>query len=251
MRSPRTALTVTALLAAMLAPPAAHAFWGALGKLGSLGGKAATSAAGKGAAATAGKGVAAGGASVAGVELAEGAAQAGKAGAGLAAHSGDDIARASGLGKAVPDELAAMLRTPGKTLLDVPDAGARHWLSTPTSKLGAADADLMVTDYVRLLEGKSALGPAAAPATPAAAKAGRRTAAPPAPKLPTERPASSVPWHAAELLVRAAHLGHTGAQQELDRLCRAPAAQATPAACAQRKPTAAPPAAAARKPAAP
>lgn len=198
----------TVLGLALLQP--AHAWLGALAKIGS--------AAGKGAASTAGKGAAAGAGAVAGAEAVQGANAAAKAGkAGAAAEAGaaataDDLSRASGLGKAVPEDVAALLHTPGKTLADVPDVGARSWLGTPRSKLTPADADLMVRDYVALLEGKPAKGPAAV--KPAGA------AEPAKPRLPAARPPAEVPWYATELVLRAAHLGHTGAQAEVDRLCR-------------------------------
>ena len=215
-RSVRAGLGLAAvvLAAAAVAPGPAHAWLGALSKLGS--------AAGKGAA-TAGKGAAAGAGAVGGVEAVQGANAAAKAGKGAAAAEGaaaasaDDISRASGLGKAVPDEVAAMLSTPGKTLLDVPDPGARSWLGRPASKLHPTDADLMVRDYAALLEGKPAAGPRPA--------IERTAAAPREPQLPTSRPPSQVPWYAFELVARAAHLGHTGARAEKERLCRSTAAR--------------------------
>jgi hypothetical protein len=119
-------------LALSMAPSTSHAFLGLLGKLGSAAGKAGA----------VGKGAAAGGAAVAGAEIAQGANAAGKAaklgaageGGAAAANSADDIARASGLGKAVPDDIAAMMTTKGKTLLDVPDPGTRAWLGTPVTQ---------------------------------------------------------------------------------------------------------------------
>jgi hypothetical protein len=217
------------LLGLTLLPPA-HAIWGLLGKLGAGAGKAAGTV-GKGAAGVAGKGAATGGAAVAGAELAavEGA-QAAKAGV-LATQSADDLARATGLGKAVPDEIAAMAYTPGRTLADVPDLGVHSWLSTPIKQLNRADADLMVSDYVRLLEGKAAQG---RPAT-LAAKSATPAAATKAPKLPTTKPAAQVPWHAVELLVRAAHLGHKGAQTELSRLCSSTGTPMSTSAECQRR----------------
>ncbi|MES2584958.1 MAG: hypothetical protein V4627_19700 [Pseudomonadota bacterium] len=185
----------------------AHAIWGLLGKVGSGASKAA-GVAGKGAAGAAGKGAATGGAAVAGAELATEGALVAKTGAATSTVA-DDLARASGLGKAVPDDIAAMALGSGKTLAEVPDLGARAWLATPTKQLGRADADLMVHDYVRLLEGKAAKGRPVQPAvTPA-----------PVAKLPSTKPSAEVPWYAVELLVRAVHLGHKGAQAELDRLC--------------------------------
>lgn len=200
--------------------PSALAFWGLLGKLGSAAGK------GSGAAGAVGKGAAAGGAAVAGAEIANGAgtaAKAAKAGAAVegagsatAANSIEDLSKASGLGKAVPDDIAAMF-TPGKALADVPDVGARGWLSMPNTKLKPADADLMVHDYVKLLEGKPAKGPPtpAAPNTQAIKPANTAQVL----VLPTKTATSRVPWHAMEILVRAAQLGHKGAQTELERVC--------------------------------
>jgi hypothetical protein len=203
--------------AALLAVPPAHAFWGVLGKLGK-----ASATAGKGA----GTAAKAGGAAAVGAEAAEGASlasQAAKAGAAGADEAGSaaQLSKASGLGPAVPDEVAAMLRTPGKTLADVPDPGTRAWLSTPPSRARPGDPELMVHDYVKLLEGRPAAGPAQkVPAQPAA--------------LPTRHPPSGVPWHALELLARAAVHGHRGAQSELDRLCATPQArQQHPGTCAR------------------
>lgn len=193
-------------LGAALVPPA-HAIWGLLGKLGSGASKTA-GVAGKGAAGAAGKGAAVGGAAVAGAEVATEGVLVAKSGAATSQFA-DDLARSSGLGKAVPDDIAAMALGSGKTLADVPDLGARTWLATPVKQLGRSDADLMVHDYVRLLEGKAAKG---RPAQQAAATV-------PAGKLPSTKPAAEVPWYAVELLVRAAHVGHRGAQSELDRLC--------------------------------
>lgn len=207
-----TAAAIGALLViAGALPLPAHAWLGALGKLGS--------AAGKGAAGTAGKGAAAGAGAVVGAEALEGAshaAKAAKAGAAAegsaAATSAEQLSKASGLGKAVPDDVAAMLSTPGKTLLDVPDPGTRSWLRMPSAKFNAVDTDLMVRDYVSLLEGKAAAGPQVR--APVAVKKEVQAA-----QLPTNKPASQVPWYALELVARAAHLGHRQAQLELDRLC--------------------------------
>lgn len=204
-------LLAAAALFTALATPSANAWLGALGKIGSAAGKGAAGAAGKGAAA--GAGAVAGAEAVQGANAAGKAAKAGVAAEGAAAASADDISRASGLGKAVPDEIAAMLHTPGKTLADVPDVGARSWLGKQRAKLTANDADLMVRDYAALLEGKPAKGP---PASPAPAAAGAQ------PQLPTRKPAAEIPWYATELLMRAAHVGHAGARSELDRLCRSP-----------------------------
>lgn len=213
-----------------LVPPA-HAIWGLLGKLGAGAGKAA-GAASKGAVGVAGMGAATGGAAVAGAELATEGAHAARAGV-LASQSADDLARASGLGKAIPDEIAAMAYSPGKNLADVPDLGTHTWLSTPARQQSRMDADLMVRDYARLLDGKAALGRPVQPVAQPAAKA---------PKLPTIKPASQIPWHAVELLARAAHLGHNGAQTELQRICRNKAAVAsTSAECKQHTATLATP----------
>lgn len=226
----------TLALALGLAPTTSHAFWGLVGKLGSAAGKAGAGAAGKGAAA--------GGAAIAGAEVAEGAnaaahaAKAAKAttaaeGSAKAATSAEELSKASGLGKAVPDDIAAMMTTKGKTLLDVPDPGTRAWLGTPATKLDPADADLMVRDYVKLLEGKPASGPAKAGDKVADKAASASTA----PKLPSNTPVNTIPWHAVELLARAAHIGHRGAQSELDRLCRANPSNPVPTYCAKPLPT--------------
>ena len=224
---PAAAAIGTLLVLAAALPLPAHAWLGALGKLGS--------AAGKGAAGTAGKGAAAGAGAVVGAEALEGAshaAKAAKAGAaaegGAAATSAEQLSKASGLGKAVPDDVAAMLSTPGKTLLDVPDPGTRSWLGMPSAKFSAVDTDLMVRDYVSLLEGKAAAGPRVR--APAAAEKKVQAA-----QLPTNKPSSQVPWYALELLARAAHLGHRQAQLELDRLCSsAPPGKLPGAQCQNR-----------------
>lgn len=209
-RSAAAAIAALLVFTAVLPMPA-HAWLGVLGKLGS--------AAGKGAAGAAGKGAATGAGVVVGAEALEGAAhaaKAAKAGAaaegGAAATSAEQLSKASGLGKAVPDDVAAMLSTPGKTLLDVPDPGTRSWLGRPSAKFSAADTDLMVRDYVSLLEGKAAAGPPVRAPIAGAKKVQ-------APRLPTTKPATQVPWYALELLARAAHLGHKQAQLELNRLC--------------------------------
>jgi hypothetical protein len=207
-------LTGLALACALLAPLPAQAWLGALAKIGSAAGKAGAGAAGKGAAA--------GGAAIAGAEVANGVGAAGKAAAGAGglvddaaragATSADDVSRASGLGAAVPDEVRALM-TPGKTLADVPDAGARSWFAVPRQQLTALDADHLVRDYVALLEGKAAKGPIKS--KPSSTQPVNQTA----PPLPSHKPASEVPWYAVELLVRAAHTGHMGARQEAQRLC--------------------------------
>jgi hypothetical protein len=164
----------------------------------------------------------------AGKTAAGGAAAAGATdGAGLlgrgSAYSADEISKASGLGKAVPDEVAAMRRASGKTLADVPDAGARAWLSQ--TSFVRADADAMVRDYALLLEGKPALGPVAAAKQSAPAKNAPATAALP-PSQGARAAADAQPsWFALELLIHAAHLGHRGAQTEQWRVCQAAAAQ--------------------------
>ncbi|RYX94395.1 MAG: hypothetical protein EOO28_15205 [Comamonadaceae bacterium] len=216
------------LTTATFTPPA-HAWLGALAKLGKAGSAAGKGAAG--AAGAAGKGAAAGGGALAGADALEAAnaaghvgktARAGTAaeGAGASAATAEEISKASGLGKAIPDDIAAMLTTPGKTLNDIPDTGVRSWLEMPAGRFGNTDTNLMMRDYARLVEGKPALGP------PQTVKA--RTLAPPAPvaahganasKLPARTPEGNTPWFAVELLVRAAHLGHKNAQTELKRLC--------------------------------
>jgi hypothetical protein len=217
-------LALSFSLLASLAPSPAHAWLGALAKLGSAAGKAGTGAAGKGAAA--------GGAAIAGAEVANGVGAAGKAAATaggaaddaarLGATSADDVSRASGLGAAVPDEVRALMN-PGKTLADVPDPGTRAWFGLPRQQLTAQDADLMVRDYVALLEGKAAKGPIQSPVKSQTNNktANVQTTSPtPTPvQLPSNKPASHIPWHAVELLLRAAHVGHSGARQEAQRIC--------------------------------
>ena len=249
----RTALhggCLAALLALSVLPAPSHAFWGALGKLGSAAGK------GAGAAGAAGKG-AAGAAGVAGaVEVTQGANAAAKAakaagaaelGAGdmaaaagaaernaaAGAMSAEELSRASGLGKAVPDEVAAMLSAPGRKLSEVPDVGTRSWLSLPRKQLTATDADLMVHDYVKLLEGKPAAGP---PRLRAKVSIESEKAAAARP-VPPHRPVADVPWHAVELLVRAAHAGHAGARNELNTLCRDNPRGQVATACTKLRPT--------------
>jgi hypothetical protein len=250
--SPRPALAAALLAAGLLSllPLPSHAFLGALAKIGSAVGKGAgaAGAAGKGAAgavgavgvmeATQGANAAAKAAKVVGagdsVAAAGAAERAAMAGAGeqrMAAGvaTADDISRSTGLGKAVPDDIAAMLSTPGKTLGDVPDAGTRSWLSMPKKQVTVADADLMVRDYVRLLEGQPAAGP---PARRARLSIEQEKALAERP-VPPHRPTRDVPWHAVELLVRATHAGHAGARNELNRLCQdKPPAQAA-ATCAK------------------
>ncbi|MGC1173610.1 hypothetical protein [Polaromonas sp.] len=226
-RRPAAAAISALLVLTAFLPLPAHAWLGALGKLGS--------AAGKGVAGAAGKGAATGAGAVVGAEALEGAshaAKAAKAGAaaegGAAATSAEQLSKATGLGKAVPDDVAAMLSTPGKTLLDVPDPGTRSWLGMPSAKFSAADTDLMVRDYVSLLEGKAAAGPQVRAPTAAAKKVQ------PA-QLPANKPASQVPWYALELVARAAHLGHRQAQLELDRLCNSTPPGKLPGAQCQKR----------------
>ncbi len=217
-------LMATLALSALLVPSSA----GAWVKLGSAGGKVAA----------VGKGAAAGGAAVAGAEMATGANAIAKVGAvggsaegatAAGAQSADELSKAFGLGKAVPDDMAAMLTTPGKTLADVPDTGARAGLATPLSKLKASNADLLVTDYVKLLQGKPAIGPANRPVT-AGQAASKKT---PEMLISGHTLSAQVPWHAIEVLARAAHLGHRAAQNELSRLCQGTDQSAQrPAQCA-------------------
>ncbi|AYQ26978.1 MULTISPECIES: hypothetical protein [unclassified Polaromonas] len=224
---------LAALLALTLLPAPSYAFWGLLGKVGSTAGKgaAAAGAAGKGAAGAAGvagavevtqganaaaKAAKAAGAAELGAGDVAAAAGAAERNAAAGAMSADELSRASGLGKAVPDDIAAMLTAPGRKLSDVPDAGTRSWLSLPRKQLTATDADLMVHDYVKLLEGRPAAGPPRRRAS-ASIETEKALAARP---VPPHRPVADVPWHAVELLVRAAHAGHVGARNELNKLCR-------------------------------
>jgi hypothetical protein len=193
----RTLCLVAALLGA--AAPA-HAFWGVLGKLGSAAGKAGGAAAKTGTAAKAG---AAGGAVAVGAEAelaAQAAAKAGATAGTAAAVTGDDIARASGLGKAVPDEIAHMLQAiPAKRLADVPDVKAREWLAKPVQDLKPAHASDIMQTHDRV----------------------RDTLAKQHPQLPASPQHS---WYLAELTLRAAHLGHHGAKTSLAQRCQNDAA---------------------------
>jgi hypothetical protein len=197
---------------ALAAPLPAHAFWGVLGKLGSSAGKTGAATAGK-------TGAAAGTAGVVGVEAEAAAAAAAKAAKSAdnlhpngAPATAEQISAQSGLGKAVPAEVEAMLYGGGgRTLKSVPDAGVRDWLQMPYRASAASPkATEMMHDYVRLLEGKPAMGP----------KPTNTSAKVPEPLLPHTKPARDVPWYAIELVLRAAHMGHIGAQREVDRLCR-------------------------------
>jgi hypothetical protein len=156
-----------------------------------------------GKAASVGKGGAAAGAAVVGADTVEAAATANRA----LPNSAEALSKASGLGKAVPDEVAAMLKTPGKTFNDIPDPMVNRWLSASPHTQTLADANGMMIDAERLSQGKSAIGkPAQTHQAAAVAK-----------------PARAVPWYAIELTLRAAHLGHRVAMLQRARICRDPA----------------------------
>ena len=213
----------------MQAEPA-HAFWGLLGKLGSLGGKTAPAAGaaakGAGAAGTAAKGAAV----VVGVDAvltnssamnaANALSKTGKVGTAVdvaelsvvnKAATAEELSKAAGLGKAVPDEVLAMLTTRHKKLADVPDLGARQWLELNKTKVKPGDAELMIRDYATLLEGKAAMGPEKL----------RELHKPT--KVPDygimQNSANEIPWYAFELLARAGHFGSKFAQGEFKRVC--------------------------------
>ncbi|MFV0681075.1 hypothetical protein [Ottowia sp.] len=234
---PRQA-ALAALLALGLAsaPVPAQAFLGAVAKVLAKGaGKSAAS-----------KGAATGAATVGAANVAEDGVQAAAKIGGAGADDAAQLSRASGLGPAVPDEVRAMLKTPGKTLADVPDPGTHAWLSTPPSKLSAADGDAMVRDYVELLAGRPAKGPlipdpktSAKLSTQVSTKAATETnakavkvtkadapkpattaTATPAPAPHPKKQTVEVPWYAAELLVRATTTGSKLALTEQQRLCR-------------------------------
>ncbi len=206
--------SVLLALICLVPPSPAHAIWGLLGKLGSVaskGGTAAKGAAAAGAGATAAgtaeiMGAGAQGAKVAGSaaggvsELSTAASQTSK----LGAMSAEDLSRASGLGKAVPDEITFMMNS-GKVLAEIPDVKAQAWLKKPWGDLQPVQAHLMVEDYVRLLE-----------VNPKTAK----SLAPAQKSVPTKAASNDISWYQFELIARAAHLGHVGAAQEQARLCR-------------------------------
>ena len=122
------------------------------------------------------------------------------------------ISKASGLGKAVPDDIAAMMRLPARKLEDIPDAGTRSWLTPPPNAQAPNDAIFMMRDYNRIIKGRPALGP--------------QQKSLPLDKIPTPAFESDDPekiekisWYAMELLLRAAHLGNDRAILERKRLC--------------------------------
>jgi hypothetical protein len=190
------ALALFAGLSLGVAQPS-WAFLGLLSKVGKL--------AKVGKAASVGKGGAAAGAAVVGADAVEGAAAANR----VLPTSAEALSRASGLGKAVPDEVAAMLKTPGKTLSDIPDPMVNRWLSASPHTQTLADANGMMIDVQRLSSGKTAIGkpvqthPTAAETQPVAGRA--------------------LPWYAIELTLRAAHLGHRAAMLQRASICRDPA----------------------------
>ena len=232
-------MLAVAAMVAMAANPA-HAFFGGLinaaSKLGAAGSKV-------GAGSSAVKGAAAG---VAGVEAVEGAnavgaaARSSKAGSGVATvdditnasgltkpMTADEISHASGLGKAVPDEVARMMVYPEKKISDVGDKGVRSWLSVKVESLSPQDGVAIMRDYTRVLEGKAALG------RDIKGVVTNATNATSAAKL--NKPEAQVPWHAVELVARAAHLGDKVARDEMRRLCIEMRNQKNPpAACVKR-----------------
>lgn len=136
---------------------------------------------------------------------------------GSRAISAEEISKASGLGKAVPDNIAAlMIHTPGKTLADVEDMGVKAWLTKPTASYVASDAQGLMRDYELLLQGKPALGPLGS--TTLTFKQTLKTSE------KTQAAAQhTLPWYAPELLIRAAHLGDKLAQKKLEEQCNNPA----------------------------
>lgn len=156
-------------------------------------------------------------------------AAAGKTGA--AALSADELSKASGLGKAIPDNVASMmLHTPGKTLADIPDIGAKTWLSKPVTTHLASDAEFLMRDYYLLLQGKPALGPAVS------SKKAELKEIVNSSKAIQKHGKNTIPWYAVELLIRAAHLGYRLAEKELAEKCKNPAQFQIPeTACKNQK----------------
>jgi hypothetical protein len=211
MKTTRT-FSVLLALACLMPPAPAHAIWGLLGKLGGAAAKGGTAAKGAAAAGATAAGTAeimgagaqgakaAGGAAAGASEVSTTASQTAK----LGAMSAEDLSKASGLGKAVPDEITFMMNS-GKVLADIPDLKVQAWLKKPWRELQPTQAHLMVEDYVRLLE----VNPKNAKNVASAQKS-----------VPTKTASSDISWYQYELIARAAHLGHVGAQQEQARLCR-------------------------------
>ncbi|MEJ8846461.1 hypothetical protein [Variovorax rhizosphaerae] len=196
----RAPLAALALAGALALPAPAHAFWGALAKLGSAGKAAGT--VGKGAAV--------------GVVGAEGAAQVAARGAGTTAGLADDVARTgartageySAVNAALPPEVAAYLNKPARDL-------------TPR------DTAAMMSDYQRMVERAGRTGDfTALERAPSSSGTGRTlnekpsTPAPAGATAATAVPTSGgVPFEAVRLLAHAASGGHREAQRELDAIC--------------------------------
>ncbi|MET0542762.1 MAG: hypothetical protein ABWZ88_13520 [Variovorax sp.] len=195
----RAPLAALALAGALALPAPAHAFWGALAKLGGAGKAAGT--VGKGAAV--------------GVVGAEGAAQVAARGAGTTATLADDAAHLgsrsageySAVNAALPPEVAAYLNKPARDL-------------TPR------ETAAIMSDYQKMVERAGRTGDFAAieraPNSVGAPRAlGEKPATPAAPVNAANAAPSSagLPPEAFRLLAHAAHGGHREAQRELDALC--------------------------------
>jgi hypothetical protein len=178
------------------------AFLGLLSKIGKV------AKAGK--AASVGKGGAAAGAAFVGTDTLEGAAAANR----LLPDSAQALSKASGLGKAVPDEVAAMLKTPGKSLRDIPDPLVSRWLSASPQTQTMADANGMMIDVERLSSGQKTMG------IPSSLN---QAATKNTPKNSSGGSAMTMIWYAVELTLRAAHLGHRAAMLHRIDICRDPA----------------------------
>jgi hypothetical protein len=161
-----------------------------------------------GKAASVGKGGAAAGAAFVGTDTLEGAAAANR----LLPDSAQALSKASGLGKAVPDEVAAMLETPDKSLRDIPDPLVSRWLSASPQTQTMADANGMMIDVERLSSGQKTMG------IPSSLN---QAATKNTPKNPSG--GSAMTWYAVELTLRAAHLGHRAAMLHRIDICRDPA----------------------------
>ncbi|MEJ8854306.1 hypothetical protein WKW79_06985 [Variovorax robiniae] len=196
----RAPLAVLALAGALALPAPAHAFWGALAKLGGAGKAAGT--VGKGAAV--------------GVLGAEGAAQVAARGAGTTATLADDAARMgsrsageySAVNAALPPEVAAYLNKPAKDL-------------TPR------DTAAMMSEYQRMVERAGRTGDFSTIERAPNSMGTSRTlnekpsmVAPAGANVATVAPTSGgLPPEAVRLLAHAASSGHREAQRELDAIC--------------------------------
>jgi len=197
----RAPLAALALAGALALPAPAHAFWGALAKLGGAGKAAGT--VGKGAAV--------------GVVGAEGAAQVAARGTGTTATLADDAAHLgsrsageySAVNAALPPEVAAYLNKP-----------ARDRDLTPR------ETAAIMSDYQKMVERAGRTGDFTAieraPNSVGAPRAlGEKPAGPAAPVNAANAAPSSagLPPEAFRLLAHAAHGKHREAQRELDALC--------------------------------